>query len=419
MIKQKLKLSQNLNSIQLQTIKILSLNKKELTQLILEESENNECLEIDSNKIFFETLKTYRFKKVFYKEDNMIKNQHDIALEKTQTNTSLKEHLLLQLRIQRINEDELKIGEILINNLNNKGFHIINPYDLFKKEEKEKVKKIIELIQKFDPIGICVPNIIESLILQAKHHKLEANIIKILEKAELLEKTQEKLKEELKIRSKEFNKALEIIRQKLNPNPTLEFKDPEDTNFYVDPDILIINHNNKFEIKIKEVNIFKKELKKTTINPQKQKKAKWLIESLRYRDEILAKIGIAIYTLQKEFLRRGFKSLRPMNLSILSEKISVSKSTISRAIKNKYLKCEWGTILIKELFSSVGGAKTNEFSKLSIKITVKKLLEVNKKMSDKAISAILKSKGISISRRTVNKYRNELKSEKGKIYYGT
>ncbi len=68
MIKQKLKLSQNLNSIQLQTIKILSLNKKELTQLILEESENNEYLEIDSNKIFFETLKTYRFKKFFIKK---------------------------------------------------------------------------------------------------------------------------------------------------------------------------------------------------------------------------------------------------------------------------------------------------------------------------------------------------------------
>ncbi|MBB6207897.1 RNA polymerase factor sigma-54 [Borreliella lanei] len=419
MIKQKLKLSQNLNSIQIQTIKILGLNQKELTKLILEESENNECLEIDPNKIFFETLKTYRFKKVFYKEDDVIKNQHDMVLEKTQTNTSLKEHLLLQLRIQRINEDEIKIGEILINNLNSKGFHITNPYDLFKKEEKEKVKKIIELIQKFDPIGICVPNIIESLILQAKHHKLETNIIKILEKAELLEKTQEKLKEELKIRSKEFNTALEIIRQKLNPNPTLEFKDPDDTNFYVDPDILIINHNNKFKIKIKEVSIFKKELKRTTENLQKQKKAKWLIESLRYRDEILAKIGIAIYTLQKKFLRRGFKSLRPMNLSILSEKISVSKSTISRAIKNKYLKCEWGTILIKELFSSVGGAKTNEFSKLSIKITVKKLLEANKKMSDKAISVILKSKGISISRRTVNKYRNELKSEKGRTYYGT
>ncbi len=274
MIKQKLKISQNLNSIQIQTIKILGLNQKELTKLILEESENNECLEIDSNKIFFETLKTYRFKKVFYKEDDMIKNQHDIALEKTQTNTSLKEHLLLQLRIQRINEDEIKIGEILINNLNSKGFHIINPYDLFKKEEKEKVKKTIELIQKFDPIGICVPNIIESLILQAKHHKLETNIIKILEKAELLEKTQKKLKEELKIRSKEFNTALEIIRQKLNPNPTLEFKDPNDTNFYVDPDILIINHNNKFKIKIKEVNIFKKELKRTSEKPPKTKKSK-------------------------------------------------------------------------------------------------------------------------------------------------
>ncbi len=57
MIKQKLKLSQNLNSIQIQTIKLLSLNKKELTQLILEEIENNECLKIDSNKIIFETIK--------------------------------------------------------------------------------------------------------------------------------------------------------------------------------------------------------------------------------------------------------------------------------------------------------------------------------------------------------------------------
>ncbi|OJH15224.1 RNA polymerase sigma54 factor, partial [Borreliella bissettiae] len=104
MIKQKLKLSQNLNSIQIQTIKILGLNQKELIKLILDESENNEYLEINSNKIFFETLKTYRFKKIFYKEAGMIKNQHDIALEKTQTNTSLKEHLLLQLRIQRINE---------------------------------------------------------------------------------------------------------------------------------------------------------------------------------------------------------------------------------------------------------------------------------------------------------------------------
>lgn len=68
MIKQKLKISQNLNSIQIQTIKILGLNQKELTKLILEESENNECLEIDSNKIFFETLKTYRFKKFFIKK---------------------------------------------------------------------------------------------------------------------------------------------------------------------------------------------------------------------------------------------------------------------------------------------------------------------------------------------------------------
>ncbi|WP_414625581.1 hypothetical protein [Borrelia duttonii] len=147
----------------------------------------------------------------------------------------------------------------------------------------------------------------------------------------------------------------------------------------------------------------------------KYKQAKWLIEALRYRDETLAKIGIAIYTLQKEFLKRGFKRLRPMNLDDISTRINLSKSTISRAIKNKYLKFDWGTIAIRKLFNSIGGAKTNEFSKLSIKIIIKGILEQNKNMVDSQISDILKSKGITISRRTVNKYRNELKCE-GEIY---
>ena len=271
---------------------------------------------------------------------------------------------------------------------------------------------MIELIQKFDPIGICVFNIIESLILQAKHHKLDNNVIKILERADLLDNTQEKIKEELKINTQVFNQALETIRLTLNPNPTFEFKDIKDTNHYIEPDIIIVNKDNQLKIKIKEVNIFKKELKKHEVKDlKKYKQAKWLIESLRYRDEVLAKIAIAIYTLQKEFLRRGFKSLRPMKLADISEKINLSKSTISRTIKNKYLKFDWGIISVRKLFNSIGGSKTNEFSKLSIKLVIKGILDKDKKMSDNKISDILKSKGISISRRTVNKYRNELKLE--------
>ncbi|UER67624.1 RNA polymerase factor sigma-54 [Borrelia sp. BU AG58] len=412
MIKQTLRLAQKMHITQINTIRMLSLDTKDLAQIILNEVENNEYLQVDSNQIFFEALKTHKFRKLFYKEDEGSKTQYEIALEKKAIQPSLKEHLLFQLRIQKLSRDEIKMGETIINNLDNKGFHIINPYELFKKEDWIQVAQIIEIIQQFDPIGICVFNIVESLILQAKHHKLDENVIKILERADLLDNTQEKIKEELKIDTEAFNQALKTIKITLNPNPTLEFEDIKDTNHYIEPDIIIINKDNKLKIKIKEVNVFKKELRKPEVKDlKKYKQAKWLIESLRYRDEVLAKVAIAIYTLQKEFFRRGFKSLRPMKLADISEKINLSKSTISRTIKNKYLKFDWGIIAVRKLFNSVGGAKTNEFSKLSIKLVMKGILAENKKMSDSGISDILKSKGISISRRTVNKYRNELKLE--------
>lgn len=238
---------------------------------------------------------------------------------------------------------------------------------------------MIKLIQQFDPIEIGIPNIIESLILQAKYHKLDINIIKILERADLLENTQDKLKEELNINSQDLNDALNTIKLKLTPNLTFGFKDKNDTNNYIEPDIIIISKGNTLKIKIKGVNFFKKDAKKQKIKDSiKYKQVKWLIESLRYRYETLAKIGIAIYTLQKEFLQRGFKSLRPMKLADISEKINLLKSTISRTIKNKYLKFDWDTILIRKLFNSVDGAKTNEFSKLSIKLVIKGILEQNK-----------------------------------------
>ncbi|ACH93394.1 RNA polymerase factor sigma-54 [Borrelia duttonii] len=416
MLKQNLKLTHKLQLTQINTIKMLSLDKQELIQIISDELDNNEYIKVDSNKIFFESLKTYKFKKFFYKENENNKTQYEIALAKTSPKISLKEHLLLQLRIQRLNEEEINIGEIIINNLNRKGLYIINPYDFFNKEEWPQVTKMIKLIQQFDPIGICVPNIIESLILQAKYHNLDTNIIKILQKADLLTNTKEKLQKELNISTQDLNDAINTMKLKLNPNPTFEFKDKDDTNDYIEPDIIVINKGNKLKIKIKEVSIFKTEINKQEVKDLcKYKQAKWLIEALRYRDETLAKIGIAIYTLQKEFLKRGFKRLRPMNLDDISTRINLSKSTISRAIKNKYLKFDWGTIAIRKLFNSIGGAKTNEFSKLSIKIIIKGILAQNKNMVDSQISDILKSKGITISRRTVNKYRNELKCE-GEIY---
>ncbi|AHH13951.1 RNA polymerase sigma-54 factor rpoN [Borrelia hermsii MTW] len=86
----------------------------------------------------------------------------------------------------------------------------------------------------------------------------------------MLENTQDKLKEELNINTQDLNDALNTIRLKLNPNPTFEFKDKNDTNNYIEPDIIIITKGNALKIKIKEVNIFKKDVKKQEIKDSKK-----------------------------------------------------------------------------------------------------------------------------------------------------
>ncbi|AHE63165.1 hypothetical protein X966_02255 [Borrelia parkeri HR1] len=120
---------------------------------------------------------------------------------------------------------------------------------------------MIKLIQQFNPIEIGVSNIIKSLILQAKYHKLDTNTIKIFERADLLKTIQNKLKEKLNISTQNLNDALDTIQLKLNPNITFKFKDKNNTNDYIEPDTIVISKDNKLRIKIKKVNILKKKLK--------------------------------------------------------------------------------------------------------------------------------------------------------------
>lgn len=142
------------------------------------------------------------------------------------------------------------------------------------------------------------------------------------------------------------------------------------------------------------------------------KSAQELLQSLDFRENTLEKAAEALVEMQRDFFLFGPQALRPLKMEDMAERIQVHQSTISRFAKGKYLRCQWGIFEIKYFFSNQVKANTAEHSKESVKFLLKKILEEHpddrKPLSDQKLTDILKERDITISRRTVTKYRQEL-----------
>lgn len=148
---------------------------------------------------------------------------------------------------------------------------------------------------------------------------------------------------------------------------------------------------------------------------EKIDKAMFLIKSIEQRKSTLYKVLQKILEKQKDYFEKGEKYLKPMTLKEIAEQLEMHESTISRAIRDKYILTSMGTIKIKDLFvNSISNKEKSHGEDVTV-INIKKALEEvikeedkGKPLSDQAISEILKEKGMAISRRTVAKYREEL-----------
>jgi len=342
---------------------------------------------------------------------------------------TLHDHLLWQLRLERLSPEEFQAGELLIRNLNDNGFHLEPLEALFPPEALPAARKVMALIQTFDPVGTCTKDYHESLLVQiANHPAAVPGAYEVVEHhLEALER--EKYKEiarKLHIGVPEVE-AIKRFLHELDPMPGRRFSGEQPR--YVVPDIRIKVQDGELHILLNDedipvlgVNSFYESLVKDK-QQQKQKKlksfvnsslqeARWFIRSVRQRNETLIKTCRAIVDFQREFFRKGPKYLIPLALKDIAKEIGVHEATVSRVTSGKYIQTEWGIFELKHFFSnSVAGSAPGggRFSKEGVKEMIKEIVQGEAgKLTDEKIVAALAEKGVKIARRTIAKYRKEL-----------
>lgn len=342
---------------------------------------------------------------------------------------SLAQHLIDQLHLLPLSEKELEIGDKVIYNLDEKGFHREDPVLLIAPGEEEILEKLIVKVQHLEPLGCAAWDYKESLMIQAAYSEdSPLGVDRFLEEGldNFKPNKKELTAKELDISMEELHEILDFLKG-LNPFPGSLYSS-EPTDFIV-PDLNIRREEGEIRIYLNDSQIpelkideyfdeitqnkeYDKEARNYANNHVKE--ARWFINSIDQRNKTLLKTAKAIVSYQAEFFRRGPRFLAPLTLKDVASEIGVHEATVSRITTNKYVQTEWGIVELKYFFTnsiSGSGSSGSQYSKEAVKLIIKEIIEGytgTRKLSDQKISDALAQRGISLARRTVTKYRKEL-----------
>ncbi|MEM7144951.1 MAG: RNA polymerase factor sigma-54 [Verrucomicrobiota bacterium] len=343
---------------------------------------------------------------------------------------TLQEHLLEQLGTSDLDEENRKIGELLIGNIDDAGFLQVSLEDLcfssgIPLPALEKVKNIIN---SFHPVGVGSENLAECLAIQLdrldKAHSLESRIV-TGHLDDLAKKRYPLIARKLGVSTQQVSRAADFIST-LEPKPGRIFS--SDVSRYITPDVAIesdgeggfrINLNNEQVPHLRISNTYKDLMARPgnkgdvkNYIRDKIRNGKFLIRSIHQRQDTIRRISEQIAERQREFLDGGPACLKPMNMAQIADAIGVHETTVSRAIAGKYIATPHGVFEMKYFFTPGYKTESGEsMSNTSVKGTLAEIVkneDPTKPYSDQKLVALLKNKGINIARRTVAKYRDEL-----------
>lgn len=347
---------------------------------------------------------------------------------------SLTDYLEGQILELPIDEYMRSVCSYMVECLDQKGYLDIKKEELMNELDcsEETFNRALIVIQNLEPAGIGARDLKECLEIQLERKGENDPIVKeIIDNHldDLADNRYQVIAKDLDITPKKAQDYGDLIKT-LEPKPSRGFYTGDEVGFII-PDAEIRKIDGEFFILMKDgvlpmlsVNPLYKDILKDSTNDkeateyvkEKIDKAMFLIKSIEQRKSTLHKVLQKILEKQKDYFEKGEKYLKPMTLKEIAEKLEMHESTISRAIRDKYILTSMGTIKIKDLFvNSISNEEKSDGEEDVTVINIKKVLEEvikeedkRKPLSDQAISEILKEKGMVISRRTVAKYREEL-----------
>lgn len=412
-----------------QSIQILQLPCLELKHLIEQEVENNPCLELQETGVGGQL----EFRKDAYSALPLSNFDSDNENSYPARQFTLEEYLLRQMRLSFRDKGELQIGEFIIGSLNDNGYLKIDTAEIacFLNTDVSVVEKILQKIQAFDPVGCASRNVRECLLSQLKSKGKEGSAeyrIVGLHLDDLANKRYNLLAKRLNIGLEEVKLATKQIAL-LEPKPARQFS-YSDNSIYIIPDIKVDSDAegeykvilNEKEFPLLRINSFYKSLlnRKNVSDEEKEfvrdrlSAGQAFIKSIQMRNETIRRLSEYVVKFQGEFLEKGKEYLKPLTLKEVAKGIRRDESTVSRTVNNKYIDTPQGIFRLRDLFSGeVNFSDTKEsVSSASIKERIRALVENEDKLrplSDEDILKKLQPRNLKLSRRTIAKYRNQLK----------
>ena len=341
---------------------------------------------------------------------------------------TLDGHLLWQLRLSSLTEEQKGIGEVIIGNLSSAGYLQASIEEVAEMANvaPEAVLPVLEKVQMFDPVGVAARDARECLMVQIRslNYARDPILVELVEShlEDLEAKRYKPLLRKFKLDMEELKEYLDII-QSLDPLPGASFGGGEPT--YVSPDVFVYKMGDEFVILLNDdglpqlqlsamsqMNIGNSEQEKDYCS-EKIRSASWLIKSLYQRQRTLYKVMESIVRHQQPFFEDGVTKLAPLILKDIADDISMHESTVSRITTNKYVATPHGIFELKFFFNS--GLELDDGSQVgseSVKALIKKFIseeDTRSPLSDERIGEMLKERlKVNIARRTVAKYRTAL-----------
>jgi RNA polymerase sigma-54 factor len=340
---------------------------------------------------------------------------------------SLTDHLDEQLRFTIEDPLHRRIGSEIIGNLDEDGYLRAELSEIAERCQTtvEEVEKVLALVQAFDPPGVAARSIQECLLLQLRTDPNPDPVsVEIVEQHfdELSRRRYPDIARALKLPLDRIMESVEEIMG-LEPKPGRRFGGSDSR--YIVPDVVVHKMGNEYVVVLNEdgiprlrVNSLYRSLLRSSGDDarayveQKLRSAVWLIKSVDQRQRTLRKVTQSIVKFQRDFLDKGLPCLRPLSLRDVGEDIGMHESTISRVTTNKYVETPQGLFELKFFFhSGIASGDGEMVSSVSVKKMIQDLLaneDPAKPLSDQEVAQILKGRGLTIARRTVAKYREEL-----------
>lgn len=441
------KQTQTLSPQMMQSMEILQMGSQELLEYIEEVVQENPVLEPvepqgkqDEFSILrrkLEWLESTDPQNRYYHQQDTEEDEDPLRNYGTvdAQDENLYYYVLSQLRALELEPPLMEAASFLVESLNQNGWldeplpvlaHAIDAPEAL-------MEQALEVVHSLEPAGVGARNLGECLRLQLiRRPPVNQLALEIVDNyLDPLSKSRYGLiARDLKVSADEVRKACDLIRS-LNPRPGTGFAARENLT-YINPDIIVVSFPDHFELLTNDYffptlhisGYYTKLMKNEPEDDQlkdyltgKLRQAKWVVRSIEQRRSTLMSCAECILDFQEAFFRKGPGHLVPLSLADVADRLGVHESTVSRAVKDKYIQCSMGVYPLSYFFSRglgaprLAGAAAAVSTPDAAKALLKKLIAEEdrcKPYSDQKLCDLMTDQGCALSRRTVAKYRDEL-----------